>query len=237
MVTFSLLISLGTVLGLSWSVYHVKERQALQTIDCALGILLGGLAGSRIAYVAVHGFYYREHLLEILQIWLGGFSGVGTLGGVLAAGLLIAWLSHQQFSVLADYFFPALMLVTVAAWLSCWLEGIAFGPQVAGSIWGLPARDEWGLYTARFPTQLIGVILTLLLFGLIEARRTTQKWHPGWAAAWGFLGVSTILVGLSFLRADPSRYWNGLRLDTWGSLCLVIVSIIFLLLQWRSKRV
>jgi prolipoprotein diacylglyceryltransferase len=236
MVTFSILISLGAVIGLGWSAFSARERQALQMIDHALGILVGSLVGSRIVYVAVHADYYREHLLEIPQIWLGGFSGLGALGGSLAAGLLIAWLSQQPFPVLADQFFPALMLITVATWLACWLEGVAYGPEVAGSLWGLPARDEWGLTNLRFPTQLAGAVLTLSCFWLLETQRTARKWQPGWAAACGLLGVSTILLGLSFLRADFTLHWSGLRLDTWGSLSLVMVSMFFLFLQWRSKR-
>jgi prolipoprotein diacylglyceryltransferase len=236
MVTFSLLISIGAVLGLGWSVFSIKEKQALRMIDTALGVLVGGVAGSRIAFVAMHWSYYRGHLLEIPQVWVGGLSGVGALCGALLAWFLIGWISQQNLAVLADQFFPSLMLVTVAAWLGGWLEGIAYGPQVTGSGWGLWARDEWGLYSLRFPTQLVGVFLTLGLFWFIEARRFSCKWLPGWAGAWGFLGVSIFYCGLSFLRSDPILFWNGLRLDTWGSLGLVIVAVFFLFLQWRSTK-
>lgn len=162
---------------------------------------------------------------------------MGALSGALFAWFLVGWFSHQNLSVLADLFFPSLMLVTVAAWLGGWLEGVAYGPQIVGSGWGLRGRDEWGLYTLRFPTQLVGVFLTLSLFWLIEVRSLSHKWHSGWAGAWGLLCVSIICFGLSFLRSDPTLYWKGLRLDAWSSLSLVVVSIFFLFLQWRSTRI
>ena len=236
MFTFSLFISIGAVLGLSWAILDLKEKHAFRVIDSSLGVLLGGLLGSRAFFVAVHWSYYQEHLLEIPQVWAGGLSSTGALAGAFVAWLILAGLNRQNSAALADQLFPVLMLVAVAAWLGCWLEGIAYGPLAGGAGWSLPARDEWGVFAARFPTQLSGAVLTSGWFWLIETQGKRRKLLPGWVAAWGFWGLSVILTGLSFLRADPVLYWQGLRLDTWGGFSLVLVSLICIFLRWRLKE-
>ena len=236
MFTFSLFISIGAVLGLSWAILDLKEKHAFLVIDSSLGVLLGGLVGSRAIFVAVHWSYYQEHLLEIPQVWAGGLSSTGALAGGFMAWLILAGLNRQNSAALADQFFPVLMLVAVAAWLGCWLEGIAYGPLAGGAGWGLPARDEWGIFAARFPTQLFGAVLTLGWFWLIETWGKRRKLLQGWVAAWGFWGLTVILTGLSFLRSDPVLYWQELRLDTWGGFSLVLVSLICIFLRWRLKE-
>ena len=40
----------------------------------------------------------------------------------------------------------------------------------------------------------------------------------GTTASLGVFGYALIALLMSFLRSDPSRFWFGLRLDTWGSI-------------------
>jgi len=233
MYAFSLFISIGVVLGLSWTVADLKEKQAFRFIDCSLGILLGGLIGARAVFVAVHWVYFQEHLLEVFKVWTGGFSATGALWGGFVVWLIYAGLKIQHPITLTDQLFPAFMLVAVTTWLGCWLEGVAYGPIGVGRGWGLLARDEWGAIAARFPTQLLGAFLTLGWFWFLEMRRKRQKQVPGWTAAWGLLGISAIYTSLSFLRADPVIFWQGIRLDTWGGLSLIILSLTCILLRRR----
>lgn len=233
MYIFSIFISIGVVLGLSWTVTDLKEKQAFRFIDSSLGVLLGGLIGARAVFVAVHWMYFQEHLLEVFKIWTGGLSATGALWGGFMVWLIYVGLKIQHPIALADQFFPMLMLVAVTAWLGCWLEGVTYGPLVVGRRWGLLARDEWGAFAARFPTQLLGAFLTLIWFWLLNTRRKRQKQVPGWTAAWGLLGISAIYTSLSFLRADPAIYWLGIRLDTWGGFSLIILSLTGIFLRRR----
>jgi len=237
MYVFSLLISLGVVLGLYWVVSDLKEKQAFRFIDNSLGALLGGLVGSRVVFVATHWSYYRDHMLEVPQVWTGGLSASGAIAGAFLAWLILSGINRIDPALLADQLVPVCMLVSVATWLGCWLEGVAYGPIANGGRWGLLARDEWGIFAVRFPTQLLGAVLTLGWFWFIENLNKWRKLHPGWTAVWGFLGVSAILTGLSFLRVDPVLFWQGLRLDTWGGLSLCILSVICIFWRWRIKQI
>jgi hypothetical protein len=49
-------------------------------------------------------------------------------------------------------------------------------------------------------------------------------------------GFFSIVLALSFLRADPAPVWAGLRLDVWGGLLLSIASILFLWIFTLTQR-
>ena len=223
-------------MGLAWAIMGLKEKQAVWTIDTSLGLLVGSLVASRIVFVGFHWDYYRLHLLEIPQVWAGGLSAVGALAGGLLVWIVYGFWKPKSFFASAASFLPLLMLVTVAAWLGSWLEGVAYGPRLNTAPWGLLSQDEWGSLASRFPTQLLGAGLTLGWFWLIGSWQRPQTLLLGWLPVWGFLGVSAIFTGLTFLRADPMVHWQGLRLDTWGGFILIGCSAIYLSLFWSVNR-
>ncbi len=214
--TFSLLLGLGATAGLAWAVWQTNQPDTYRLITASLWTLAGALAGSRAAYLLLNWPYYQVHLAETFQFQLGGLAWPGALAGALLTLALYAWLNRQPFAVLADGLMPQLMLLSLAAWIGCWLDGCAYGPE-AFAWWSLPARDEFGLTAWRFPTQLLGALLTLGLFWLVDSLR--PRWEkPGMAAGLALLGLMAVVFACSFLRADPGLYWHGLRLDAWAAL-------------------
>ena len=221
---FSLFLSFGALTGLLLSGWRAPHKEATRYLDAALGILAGALAGSRAVAVAVNWGYYSVHPSQIIQVWLGGLSGVGALAGSVLALIILALIMRLPVGALADILIPLAGTLMTTAWLGCWLEGCSYG-AVSGAWWALPARDEWGVLAARLPVQLLGAVITLLLVWLLDraSQRLPQK---GMAASLGLLGLSGEIFGLSFLRVDPSLYLHGLRLEAWGALGLMIFSLI-----------
>jgi phosphatidylglycerol:prolipoprotein diacylglycerol transferase len=199
-------------------VYQAPKNEVEATLQHSLAALFGALLGGRLVYVAVNWPYYQEQALEIPQVWLGGFSGLGALGGALLALRLAAWRSRQPWGKAADALLPLLAAVTVVAWLACWSAGCAYGNPTE-AWWGVPARNEWGVTAFRQPAQLWGACAALVLYWAINRSR---KWltAPGGATYLALFGLALLGVGLSFLRADPAPIWRGLRLDAWGWLGL-----------------
>jgi prolipoprotein diacylglyceryltransferase len=146
------------------------------------------------------------------------------LGG-LAALVLYSRLARLPLGDLADALLPMLIPLLVGAWLGCWLDGCAYGP-LTSTWWSIPARDEWGVVEYRLPVQLLGALLSVGCFWLLE--HFTKNSRPGWYASLGFLGLSLILFGLSFLRADPALAWRGLRLEAWAGLVFASLALIAL---------
>lgn len=224
MTIFSMLLSLGAVLGLIWIVLDSPKDEQIISLNTGIWALFGALIGGRIAYVAVQWEYFQEHILEIPQVWLGGFAWPGALAGGILAIIILAWLYDIPVGKLADRMLPLLASLSVAVWLGCWLIGCAFGLEVD---WGLPAKDEWGIWKNRLPLQLIGAIMTVALFwGVDRLRQREGGLISGLAASLGLGGLSLILLGASLLRVDPYLLYNGIRLETWAALLFLGIAVI-----------
>lgn len=188
-------------------------------------VLLGGLIGSRLVYVAVSWLYYQDHILESLQFYRGGLSWPGALAGGLVALAVFAALNHIPLAGLADDMIPLLAALSVGGWLGCLVAGCAYG--VASDVWwSLPSPDEWGVVANRWPIQIWGALLTVGLLALLEGLAGAVKLKPGYRALLSLLGLSLILLAASILRADPALSWNGLRLEAWAALGYGLLAVI-----------
>jgi prolipoprotein diacylglyceryltransferase len=168
---------------------------------------------------------------------MGGLSGIGALlGGVLSAIILSVW-RKIPLGKLADVLLPLAGTVTIAAWLGCWLDSCRYGyPSTAW--WAIPARDEWGVSANRFPVQFVGAILTLIIIWIFD-RAVLHLQAQGLSAVLGLFGLSAVILGLSYFRSDPTPVWQGLRLEAWGALTLMILSsatVVVLLLRWKLSK-
>jgi phosphatidylglycerol:prolipoprotein diacylglycerol transferase len=236
---FSLLLALGAALGLAWAIQAAPYKERLSLFDAGLWTLLGALLGGRAGYVLVNWSYFNGRPWQIPQFQLGGLSGAGALAGGVLALALVAWLRRRPIGALADALLPLLLILAVAAWLGCWLDGCAYGWSLS-AWWAIPARDEWGLITPRWPVQLIGAVASLALLWLLELVGARLELRPGMLAGLGLLGLSAICFGLSFLRADVALTWQGLRLDAWGALALLLLALCAILTiqftNWFSRK-
>ncbi len=232
-------------MGLGWVTIQAPAKAAPRVIDEGLVLLFGSLVGSRAGHIWAHWSYYQSHLPEIPQVWLGGLSAAGGLAGALISLFILSALTRQAVGLLADRYLPLAALVAIAGWLVSWWSGSAYGPLAEGRWWGLPARDESGLYAFRFPIQLLEAAFSLVIFWLLDRLRITdpQQSRYGWkaylvqgqATAWWFLALSLQLLVLGFVRVDPGLTWRGLRVDIWaaGGLCLAAIFLLTLL-YWYS---
>ncbi len=224
------------MLGLLLTGWHVPAKSRLQYIDAAVLTLLGALLGGRILFVMSNWVYYQAHIIESLQVWLGGFSGIGALVGGILAILVISRGWKLPFASLADTLLPLAGTLTIAAWMGCWLDSCAYGFPT-NAWFAVPARDEWGIIANRVPVQLIGAVLSLLVVALMDWASRRLPIH-GTSAGLGLFCLSAIIFALTYLRADPAPVWNGLRLDAWGALGLMafsLTTVVVLLVFGRRK--
>jgi phosphatidylglycerol:prolipoprotein diacylglycerol transferase len=230
---FSLFIAFGALLGLGWMAWELPRRKALAALDAAVWVLIGALIGGRIGFVLFSWPYFESHLVEAPQFWLGGLSGAGALLGALLGLYPATRLTRQRLAVVADTLIRPAYVFAISAWLGCWATGIAYGPAT-GSL-GLPAQDELGDVRLRFPTQLLGALLSFAMLWLLEPQRT-KRLPAGTAAALGFAGLSLQMLVLSFLRADPAPVWLGLRPSIWGAALASLVALGILGWMERTRR-
>jgi phosphatidylglycerol:prolipoprotein diacylglycerol transferase len=234
---FSVFLGLGALTGLLLVGWRAPQKEAIRFLDAGLVVLSGALIGSRAITVVVNWGYYQTHPGEIIQVWLGGLSSIGALAGGLIAILLFAAWWRISAGSLADFFLPLAGTMTVTAWLGCWVDSCGYGLP-SGAWWALPGRDVWGVLAYRVPVQLLGAILTLALIWLLD-RAGRQLPLSGMSAAIGLFLLSAEILTLSFLRADPTPIWQGLRIEAWGAIGLmalsaIIVVVLLIRLKYRS---
>jgi phosphatidylglycerol:prolipoprotein diacylglycerol transferase len=234
---YSIMLALGALVGLLLVSWRAPQKERIRYLDAGVLTLLGALVGGRVFSIVVNLNYFATHPGEIFQIWMGGFSGIGALVGGVLMIFLLALLWRFPLGALADTLIPLAGTLVIAAWMGCWLDACSYGAP-SSAWWALPTGDEWGVTSDRVPVQLIGALATLLVIWLLDwgGQRLPVN---GSGAAMGLFGMSSVLFGLSYLRADPTLIWNGLRLDAWGALGLMAfsaLSVVVLLLYGYLKR-
>lgn len=229
-------------LGASFGLMCVAARSGKVKIlhlrlDGGLAALAGALIGGRIYFAIEDWLYFQSHPLEILQLWLGGFSWPGALaGGILGLGVF-AFLSRNSLSDLADGLLPILPPLVISAWLASWANGVAYGAPAPGAWWAVPGRDEWGRMALRVPVQPLGALVSLGLFYALDQIQPKLR-RTGQAASLALLALALQLFAFSFLRADAARTWLGWRWDAWAGLGFTLLGGIFLMLTlFRRDRV
>jgi phosphatidylglycerol:prolipoprotein diacylglycerol transferase len=234
---FSLLLGLGALTGLLLAGWRAPKKETIRYVDAGVGILFGALLGSRAVTVAVNFNYYQSHPGEIFQVWLGGLSYIGALtGGILALIIVAEWWRIPT-GLLADTLLPLAGALTVTAWLGCWVDRCSYGVPT-NAWWAIPGRDEWGVLAHRVPVQLVGATLSLIFIWLLD-RASKRLPVPGLSASIGLFGLSALMFSLSYFRADPTPIWQGLRLEAWGAIGLMIfstITLVVLLLGWKFKK-
>ncbi|HEX9091920.1 MAG TPA: prolipoprotein diacylglyceryl transferase family protein [Anaerolineales bacterium] len=235
---FSLFIGLGTLSGLLLSGWRAPQKETMRYLDAGLGILFAALIGSRALTVAAGWAYYQGHPSEIIQVWQGGLSGIGALAGAALGMIIIAFAFKFPLGLLSDTFLPLANTLSIAAWLGSWVSGSSYGAPSA-AWWALPAYDEMGVLDTHLPVQLLGAIFSMLIALLLD--RATQRFpFKGISALLYLFGLSGVIFGFSFLRVDPAQTWQGVRLEAWGAVGLMIFSalllVVLLLRQVINKR-
>lgn len=233
---YSVFLALSACLGLAWVAWRVGPKKALPRVEAGMWALLGALIGSRALYVAVSWLYYRDHLLESLQFFRGGLGWPGAMAGGLLALAGYAALTRTSLAELADDLLPLLLALSAGAWLGCWAAGCAYG-MLSNDWWSLPAPDEWGVVANRWPVQIVGALLTVGWFALVERLAGAARLEPGYRALLSLLGLSLILLAVAWLRADPGFGWNGMRLEAWAALAYSLLALAGLVgLYFRQAR-
>ncbi len=170
-----------------------------QVYDSAVPVLLAGLIGAKIAYVATS---WEDLSLE-WRYWFslirGGFVYYGGVAGGAAGA--IWWMRRRNLPPLGlgDLAAPSLGVALAIGRLGCWLNGCCYGTPVA---WGcvFPGLHD---VVPRHPVQLYEAAGTLAIgLGLLFVPHSLGA-HRGRTFALFLIPYSFLRFSLEFLRDDP----------------------------------
>ena len=233
--SYTMFMDAGLLAGLALAfwLWRRQERTAAAFLDAVTYLLIGAVAGSRIAYVATHWAYFKDHLSESIAIWTGGMSFHGAfLGGCLALALY-ALITRKPFWRMADVFIAGLSLGAVFGWLACFASACAYGVVGNGFLFIL-SPDIYGIEAPRFALQLAGAIQSLVVL-VVLLLIVRAKGRPGLAFAVFVLLYFGGQAGLELLRADESILVGAWRLGQIVDLALVVTGIpLFIAIRERA---
>ncbi len=145
---YGILIVAGAVLGafVAGSLAKRDGQNPEHIWNMLTVILLLGIIGARLYHVVSQpageftGWsYYREHPIEIIAFWNGGFRGLGIYGGVIGGLLGLFLYTHfakLRFLQWADYAAPGLLLAqAIGRW----------GNYINQELYGPPTTQPWGI--------------------------------------------------------------------------------------------
>jgi phosphatidylglycerol:prolipoprotein diacylglycerol transferase len=179
---------------------------ASQALNFCFWMVLVGLAGTRLAYVAFHWPEFEDDWWGILAYWRGGLMFQGGLFGAVAVAPFFLKRERLPFWPVADVLAPSLALGQAVGRLGCLAAGCCYGrPLEPGARWGLAfppgSQAPPGLYL--WPTQPVEAFcLALLALVLILALGSPRFRRPGRVAALYLAASGALRLTMEFFRGD-----------------------------------
>lgn len=226
--SFGLFLALGLLFGTYqvWKYGRLFSLPEEKLLDGTLIVVLSGLVGARLLYVASNPTAFAEDPWSAAAFWRGGLSFWGALIGGMVAIRIIASRFHWPAGNLFDLAAPAVALGSFFGYIGALLNGSAYGAQT-DFVWGIKIP---GLEGMRHPTQVIEALLQLALFVfLISIRRKVP-----FAGFLGFIYIIVYSMGrfvVEFLRGDQTDVLGPLSQAQLVSLLLGVAATLLLYLR------
>jgi phosphatidylglycerol:prolipoprotein diacylglycerol transferase len=210
--------------------------------DLAIWVLIGGLVGARLFYVAEYWGEKVNSVAEIFRIWEGGIVFYGSVFGAGVA-FFVYW-AFRPFPILAtlDALAPSIALGIALGRVGCFLTGCCYGDQcdipwlavrfppyspawVAERAQGLIARDAPHSLPVH-PTQLYAALDGLILLILLSVYYPLRR-RDGEVIALLMLTYPVTRFLIERLRNDESSFFAGMTLAQLISLALFVAALFF----------
>jgi len=195
---YGLLFAAGFLVGLFIvRRMFLEERKPEDWLDKAfIYMVIGAVVGARLGHVFFYDWpYYREHLLEIFQIWKGGLaSHGGAIGIIIALWIYSARVTKKSILWILD------KVVAPTALAGCFIR---LGNLMNSEILGQETQVAWAFVfervddTPRHPVQIYESISYLIIFFILYRIYwfTNAKEKPG------------MIFGLFLTLVFGARFW------------------------------
>jgi phosphatidylglycerol---prolipoprotein diacylglyceryl transferase len=241
---FGFMVVIAVAAGLALAVRR-SRREGLDPevlFELTPWLLLGGLVGARLYYVAEYWGETVNTIGQIFRVWEGGIVFYGSVvGGAVGFLLFRVW---RAFPVLAtlDALAPSLALGVALGRVGCFLNGCCYGrpcdlpwlavqfpqgslPWLAEHARGLiPVNAVWSL--PLHPTQLYSAIDGLILFALATTYYPLRR-RDGEVIGLVMLAYPVLRFLTERLRGDEKPMMTGLTIAQVSSLFALAIALFF----------
>lgn len=246
--SFSIAIAIALFVALIFSRKKALKKNLISEHDFTNGFVesaLIGIFGGRLLHILSEWKNYLS-LLDMISIWNGGMSVLGSFIGVIAYA---SWYVRQRG-------IPILPLFDCVALYAPLAHSIArFGCFLAGCCYGIPTSLWWGvtytnpevvapLHIQLHPTQLYSSLSLMAIF-LILRKLEKRCVNPGELTMLYLILASIERLSIDFLRGDrvinspfSFIFTQWLSLDQWIAVGMFIMSLTGLFfIKLRAKRI
>ena len=204
--SYTAVLGLGVLGVVAWSWWRARPEVA-GWLDGLLAAGVGAILGGRVAFVLGNLGYFAENNTAVWRIGQGGLGYYGALGGGLLALGMWCWWGKRPLTPYLDFWAMPLILLHAAGWGACYLEGCAYGRATWQAWYTAALPDAFGVWAVRYPVQVWGVGLCLLVWGVVWWRKRRPS---GWES---LAAINLIHSALTFWRGDPMPLWGDYRAD------------------------
>ncbi len=236
--TYTVLIDIGLVGALTWLWVRASAhgREPARWLDAGLSGAAGAFVGGRLAFAFGNWAYFQNHIVEVFRLWEGGYAWPGAVAGGLIGLLIYCAARKESLTIIVDELaLPALALAALG-WIGCVAASCASGADVPPGT--LPFAVNWpdlyGVVLPRWPSQIIGLGLTLAAFGYLFSQRD-RHWPRGFhfAASITLIAASSFFVSL--VRGDDMPLMGAWRLDVVTNAAMTLLGGIALVALWALE--
>lgn len=206
--------------------------------DCAPWLVLPGILGARLLYIAQHWDYYSQHQAELYSVRFEGLTSFGGLIGGMLGFLVWRRLAKVNAWAFLDVLAVPILVAQAIGRVGCLLNGCCYG-RPSGLWCAVPVA---GHTAHHLPAQLLDTAL-LLLGAWVLSRR--ERPLPPFGASFGWMlavfGMSRFAY--EFLRAGTQEeFASGVASSAVGALGLtnaqwlsLVMVTIGLLVAWARR--
>jgi phosphatidylglycerol:prolipoprotein diacylglycerol transferase len=247
--SFGFMLALSFLIGIYTAAWRAKRFgvNPQHILDLAVYLIIAGVLGSRLLYVAFHLDEYRNPL-SIFALWEGG----ATLYGGFLLAIFAAWFFAKKkdidFLLLADILSPALALGIMLTRIGCFMSGCCFGSPT-NAPWGVvfppdsPAddfarsmADAANGVVALHPAQLYASTYGFVIFlALMLGGRFLRKRGATFGALLAFYGVFRFTLDFFRYYEENMRVLMGLTLNQVISVALFLLGLYLITRKTKLK--
>ena len=229
---YSVTMLLSVLIGIYLATKESKKQGMYSFIsDLVMNIIITGIIGARLYYVAFNFEYYKYDLLSIIKIWEGGIAIYGAIIGGFLSIVYFASKSKQRIIKITDIIAPGLILAQSIGRWGNFFNGEAYGTEVTLEFLKklhLPNFIIEGMYiddTYYHPTFLYESVWCLIGFIILIIIRKITNRKEGIMTFSYFIWYGIGRLFIEGLRTD-SLYLGNFRISQLVSIFLIIIGII-----------
>jgi phosphatidylglycerol---prolipoprotein diacylglyceryl transferase len=240
--SYGFFIALSILLFL-WVGKRDAQRKHLISDDQFLSLIILGIAsgvfGGRVLYL-ISNWYYIDHAYEMIAIWNGGFSILGSIICILL--VLSFYLYQQKLNVIAILDFAAIyapMMQSISR-VGCFFAGCCYGKPTV-SLFGVIYTHPLSVAPqniALHPAQLYSSFILFSIFLFLYHSAHTALLKPGQLTFLYLILASMERFALDFIRGDKEQLANSFfSLNQWIALLIFLPAMsCFFIRSYYTKK-